>query len=1115
MVKTYKEFEADIFRDTTPGVSGPADQTFTSTTVGGIPQTEASRIINKNRAAQKKYIADPLLAPFQTLGNIFTPKIKGQNLFGKDNYWMMTPADREKRGVQMENMRLNRMKRDKVKDNISILTQEGVKKYQETGDENYLAQVDDMRREMLFASGLNEGDLTDVGPQAYSNYDASGLWTNTPDPYPVIGTGSLMAGSIGGSLKGYKYGQKMWAKKFLKGAAKGARATKGSWWARAGGAVLGGMAGTGLMDYGYEVALDIMSNAGKAKNWLAKSDSQQAKLLSKLIPEDLTFGPEGINRPDQKTRAVNAAKEMALDGAIGTAFFGARPAYYGLRNLAGGNVFRMFKQPAGKGVLSGEEIMNAEQRLYKELGTKANGEKAVLRMPILGMIPKFNEAYTKIAKSKALNWLGPDEFKQSRFWPELDEIAGTNIRRHEIGSPMLAGLMKTFGRAPFLGTLAYKNIARKMDDLMDIGDEMIGRLAPYQSAKEMGVDFKKLSRKSLKGFGDVAKQKEKKLLKAAKEYGAVVDDKTLVQTAKKIVQFYDDTLQTAKASSGRYGRDGEEIADKVASSVPAPLIKFLKEQVLNTTTGARTIDQMYGLRAQMDAMRGSLEKGAYGNISDDVSNIMRAWETDLGSLSKSGAPEVHRLWKDYEDFVSNGMLIWGTDVGQTVGKVQRNGFALNISNDPVRASHSLWKTLIDTAQKDPSLAELNIKALRNIVGDKAYNKGLGVHIANVFNESIISKEGAEFFDANAFRKSLGLGKAGKELGGFFKEALPGPITTKAKYIDEFGVEKEFMEDLYGRSLREAGIESGEGLTKTVADRLPTHQMLTDFSTVMESAAKNGIPEISTFMQRRAVMGGVRSSIKSALPQSALGIQTKTAGAAAAGALFPGYIKTAALAWGARYMAGVLTNPVSMRVYMNTIDDTLPEALRVLNFQKLVRMYPEEWQDFDKELAELENEQRYYDNTGKMMNRPKDLMGQVSNMAGNVADAGKNVIDTLDAIEPSMMEKMFENKPDSALPADVVPDAGMEPQANLSANQTGSSLMASNVMNPQAAQALYAGDTDAALAYNAGQPRYAAGGGLMQMNPIMDNQGKYTTPQTSMNDNPFLKQAKEGGIMSVL
>jgi len=135
-------------------------------------------------------------------------------------------------------------------------------------------------------------------------------------------------------------------------------------------------------------------------------------------------------------------------------------------------------------------------------------------------------------------------------------------------------------------------------------------------------------------------------------------------------------------------------------------------------------------------------------------------------------------------------------------------------------------------------------------------------------------------------------------------------------------------------------------------------MFEDFTTLMESAAKNGIPEISTFMQRRAVMSGVRNTIRSSLPTGALGSNigpaAKTAGAIGVGALYPGWVKTAALAWGARYMAGVLTNPVSMRVYMNTIDDTLPEALRLLNFSKLVRMFPEEWQDFDKELAELEN-----------------------------------------------------------------------------------------------------------------------------------------------------------------
>ena len=1126
MAKTYKEYEKDLFENTSPGEgsffkwraeepTGPKDVNITGETEGGIPQTESGRIIEEGRRFQKKWIADPLMAPFQIAGNILTPKWKGKNLFGKENYWLMSDADRHARSVEMNHMRLNRAKRDSVHDKINILTKAGVDKYQETGDIEHLRNVDQMRKEILHASNLTEQDLKGLGQSAYANYDASGTWTSTPDPYPVIGTGMNITGSVGGSLKGWKYGQKHWTKRFLAGAGKGARTAKGGWMGRAAGAVLGGMAGVGAMDYGYEAMLDIMSSAGRAKNWLSKSDSQQLKLISKAIPENLTFGAEGINRPDQATRLKNAAKEMALDGAIGTVFFGARPAYYGLRKTIGSGVFRMFKQPAGKGVTGGEEIMNAEQRLYKELGVNpTTGEKAVLRVPILGMIPKVNEAMTSLTKGKLFNWLGPSEYKQSRFFPSLDEVGGTNIRRHEIGSPMLAGLMKVFGRAPFLGTLAYKNIARKMDDLMDIGENLLGRLAPYQGAKEMGVDFTKLSRKSLKGFSDVAKAKEKALLSAADEYGAVVNDKTLVDTAKKIVQFYDDTLQTGLRDTDRFG--GEAVASKIASSVPAPLINFLKNQVLNTSTGARTIKQMYGLRGQIDAMRGNLEKGMYGNVSDDLSNVIRAWETDIASLSKDGAPEVFRLWKDYEDFVSNGMLIWGTDVGQAVGKVKRYGFNLQVANDPVRASHSLWKTLVDVAQKDPALAELNIKALKNIVGAKAYNKGLGVHIANSFNDSIISKEGAEFFDADMFRRALGLGKAGKTTGSFFKSALPGETITATKYIDEAGIEKTFIDDLYNRSLADAGIEVGEGLTKTVADRLPTHKMFEDFTTLMESAAKNGIPEISTFMQRRAVMSGVRNTIRSSLPSGALGVQTKTVGAAAAGVLFPGWVKSAALAWGARYMAGVLTNPVSMRVYMNTIDDTLPEALRLLNFTKLVRMFPEEWQDFDKELAELEGEQRYFDNTQKIQSAPNEIKQATEGVKDMIMKGGANVLETLDAIEPTAPEMIdkYLNPPKKGGFADEAVD--LIPGDELSSNRlTGSSLTGSNVMNTQAAQALYTGDTDAALAYNAGQPQYAAEGGLMQLNPVMDNQGKYNTPQSQMNDNPFTKSAKGGGILSVL
>ena len=81
---------------------------------------------------------------------------------------------------------------------------------------------------------------------------------------------------------------------------------------------------------------------------------------------------------------------------------------------------------------------------------------------------------------------------------------------------------------------------------------------------------------------------------------------------------------------------------------------------------------------------------------------------------------------------------------------------------------------------------------------------------------------------------------------------------------------------------------------------------------------------------------------------------------------------------------------------------------------------------------------------------------------------------------------------------------------------GSSLAMNTSMNPDAAGALYMGETDAALAAQyGGGAQYAAEGGLMQMNPIMDNQGNYTKPQTGINDNPFINKAKNEGILSIL
>jgi hypothetical protein len=66
------------------------------------------------------------------------------------------------------------------------------------------------------------------------------------------------------------------------------------------------------------------------------------------------------------------------------------------------------------------------------------------------------------------------------------------------------------------------------------------------------------------------------------------------------------------------------------------------------------------------------------------------------------------------------------------------------------------------------------------------------------------------------------------------------------------------------------------------------------------------------------------------------------------------------------MGGIITSPPSLRAYRNILDDTLPEQVRLANFVRLVRLRPEEWQEFDRELAEVETGQRYREQVGQSM-----------------------------------------------------------------------------------------------------------------------------------------------------
>ena len=1065
------------------------DKKFVSKTEGGVPQTKAEEIIGKNRKSMEP-VAEAFSAPFQMLGNLLLPG----KPFGKSNPFVASQKELDARAIELQNLKTYREKRDTVRDNVVNIIHRAKEKYPDMNQQQ-AAELDADIQAYIRSMGLSQKDFTTITPSTLLNEDEFGLYTSTPNPYPVVEAGQEMVAGTIGMLKGfkagpvlvdafgdsYRYGTKGIGKRFMAGMARGGK-VPGPWWAKALGAVIGGAMGVGVADYGYEVQLDIMNKAGQAKKFLKNSDNQMLELMSAAIPERLTFGPEGINRPDQVTRIKGALKDAAIDAGISSIFFGARPAYYATRRFVGGNVFGMFKPRAGSRVPAGQEVLDAEQRLYqsgkfstmmqedpltKEFVETAIGgrmQNIQLNIPLIGNI------LTRLMRSPVFNFLSPAELKTplkqiGDIIPPTQRMIGTNVQRSDVGSPMLSGLMKLLGRAPVIGTKIYRNKADQMNAYMDLGGSIIQKLtfAPILNVSEHGARIAGLGGAAARGFRDAAAEKQQLLLEASRKYGAVVDDSTLVNEAKRIFQRGTAQRQIAPTDQG---------TTVIGKAVPEPFLDFLKTQIIDPgVAGARTIEQYYGLRDQMDKLYNKFLKNADGESQADILNIYKAWEADIGNLSKSGIPEVEKLWRDYEKFVSNGMLMFTTKAGKAVaGPVERFGMAINI--DPDRQATNIFETVIDIARKDPANAATNLATMKNIVGDKAYYEGLGIYLNKVFNNSIVQKDGAELFDGDAFKRALGLGKD-NPLKTLFEKALPGPQVSKIVVRDgQTGITREFDNVNFNEGLQGVKFEFPQGLVGKQAAQLPTLKDLEDFATVMSAAAANGIPEISTFMARRAVMGGVRSGIASALPTSALGIQAKTAGAGALATFGSGWLIPAALAYGVRYIGGILTSPPSLRAYKNILDDTLPEQVRLANFVRLVRLRPEEWQEFDRELAEIEKGQRYREQVGQSMAPARSALELFGEAGKQVLDTGKGIVeDTMGTPGSSPGMQILDRiqnppKPDANYFADEV-------------SSIGSSILQNTNMNPAAAASLYEGNLDQALA-NRVAPRMAAKGGIISL-----------------------------------
>jgi len=267
----------------------------------------------------------------------------------------------------------------------------------------------------------------------------------------------------------------------------------------------------------------------------------------------------------------------------------------------------------------------------------------------------------------------------------------------------------------------------------------------------------------------------------------------------------------------------------------------------------------------------------------------------------------------------------------------------------------------------------------------------------------------------------------------------------------------------------------------VVGRMPNTQEILEFTQVLEKSFAGGIPDISTFIARRAQISGLRGALRAFTPGAKTGVAGSGAGALLGSSLF----STVMFSLLARSTGKVLTNPVNMKAFKYLIDPNTPKnsvaaarALEVIGIN-----FKSDLDDLDRTLASIEAEQL-------RNNDIQNFKQTINQPSTNNQNMMKEFEKRKEQINQYQKQRQFNEQREQSIQPTVVGanQASSSPTSTAGSPVVGSSIANNTTMNPNAAASLYTGNTDAALAMQFGNPtgttnqmpRQSAQGGIISL-----------------------------------
>ena len=496
---------------------------------------------------------------------------------------------------------------------------------------------------------------------------------------------------------------------------------------------------------------------------------------------------------------------------------------------------------------------------------------------IPGLKPMVTRLLSKRGKGELVS-------KEAEELYKVGKRIGVNIYPLDISGSIGQGYSKVVGVFPIAGSPLKRAAERRGLQIESVKNQVLNELAPNSAMSELGVDIFQAAKNSNKEFRNVASSlynvfyKEsakinKPFIPSEKikiEASSIIKDflkgrpkevitKTVMRNGKKTIIRMKKPISPALSEKyGGFVRSLSRLEDYITPNQ----IKQLKKDLAN-----------FSSQASKQGGEGVLRLTKLSGAADSaLRNFDKYNLSAFGKNPTIGKENLSKLVNELskaDQFYANGIKVFQRSAGQRFTKADKNIFLKGFEKPGSVEPDELFKYVVKSGS--PS----SLKDLRILIGDKNFARVSRKVIDNAFTKASVVGDNGLSFNPNIVEEQLGL--IGRKQSDVLKN-----------------------------------ITQGTNLNP---------QRLKDLLLVSKAHANMPLPDVSSFIQRRAMLGGVKS-IAGGVVMGAGAVTSPTA--------------TIPLVYLTKKASKFFASPKNVGLAIEALDITAPRSIRYIAGDKLLR-----------------------------------------------------------------------------------------------------------------------------------------------------------------------------------